>query len=642
MPCSSTNRQGKKGTAQFAVVSPFLVAIAVAAVQSWLSRLCCCCNNTGKNWWCWYYHDFSNVVAASAFLYTGSVQRRNSNTRNSKESSSLGIGTSSCSAPPSFVLSSLSAPPSYFNNYGPVVTTSTSRHHRQGVKIFCSSCLGATATRTKKHYNENKPSFSLRPFLSFSAYSSSSSSGLFLAYKNAGDTGHHDISNSSSTPEDDNDNDTTNTRTNMMNSMYHTLPRLYVGRESLVITTSTTVDSSPLDEPKYGNEDDIGDSGTVTAPCIVDHDDDFWLQRHLEECQLASPQMSSILTENAIVSLSAKQSHYLSKVMRLLSKPSKSNGNVLLRVFDGANCEWLCRVVMQELPEMKEIHDKNKTKRLYNRQSRRGELLRVQCIQQLRPQIEHNDKTLEAPWLFFAPIKSKRMRLIIEKCTELGVGMFCPIVTEFTDSTAVAAYSSMIGRVEHGEEQDQVSNDSILYHGVSTKRKKSNDGGESAERLFLIASEAAEQCERLNVPRFVNLLEGQTATSTTTATTAQGTMITFKIFLEMWNQQRPDASEMTNSNPRVLLVCRERTKERHNDVYSLLEAMDRVSSWNKKVAFLIGPEGGWSPEEESMLDQYCKKYPHSIMGVTLGSNVLRTETASILAIGSFSLWCDVE
>jgi Uncharacterized protein conserved in bacteria len=462
-----------------------------------------------------------------------------------------------------------------------------------------------------------------------------------------GDTGHHDISNSS-TPEDDKEddtndnNDTTNARTNMMNSMYHTLPRLYVGRESLVISTSTTVDSSALDEPKYGDEDDIEDSRTVTAPCIDHDDEDSWLQRHLEEYQLASFQMSFVLTENAIVSLSAKQSHYLSKVMRVLSKPSKSNGNVLLRVFDGANGEWLCRVVMQELPEMKELHDKKKIKRLHNRQSRRGEPLRIQCIQQLRPQIEQNDKTLEAPWLFFAPIKSKRMRLIIEKCTELGVGMFCPVVTEFTDSTAVAAYSSMIGRMDYGEEQEQVSNDSILYHGASTKRKKSNDGGESAERLFLIASEAAEQCERLNVPRFVNLLDGQTATAATTATTVQGTMITFNKFLEIWNQQRPDASEMTNRNPRVLLVCRERTKERHNEVYSLLDAMDRVSSWNKKVAFLVGPEGGWSPEEESMLDQYCEKYPQSIMGVTLGSNVLRTETASILAIGSFSLWCDVE
>jgi 16S rRNA (uracil1498-N3)-methyltransferase len=68
--------------------------------------------------------------------------------------------------------------------------------------------------------------------------------------------------------------------------------------------------------------------------------------------------------------------------------------------------------------------------------------------------------------------------------------------------------------------------------------------------------------------------------------------------------------------------------------------MDRVAAWNKNVAFLVGPEGGWSPEEDSLLDRCCEDYPKSIMSVTLGSNVLRTETASILAVGSFSLWFD--
>jgi 16S rRNA (uracil1498-N3)-methyltransferase len=411
------------------------------------------------------------------------------------------------------------------------------------------------------------------------------------------------------------------------------------------------------------------DVAAATVATTLDNDDNapniareeqlesLLLQQNLER-QLASSQSvtvtgsstmslsTSLLETDAILSLSTKQTHYLAKVMRILSKP-KNNQNVLLRVFDGINGEWLCRVIPESSCTSNDAYttttpssstsgtSKSRKKSFSSNQSRNRSSLRIQCIQQLRPQIQQ-DEMPETPWLIFAPIKSKRMRLIIEKCTELGVGMFCPVVTEYTDSTAVAAYSAMIGGVELGEdgkchnEHDFITNnhDSILYHGGSTsasasaKKQKSTDG--ESERLFVIACEAAEQCERLTIPKFVNLLEGQTP----------GMIITLHKFLTKWNQRQEE-----ENNPRVLLVCRERSKERNN-AYSLLEAMDRVAAWNKNVAFLVGPEGGWSPEEDSLLDRCCEDYPKSIMSVTLGSNVLRTETASILAVGSFSLWFD--
>lgn len=43
---------------------------------------------------------------------------------------------------------------------------------------------------------------------------------------------------------------------------------------------------------------------------------------------------------------------------------------------------------------------------------------------------------------------------------------------------------------------------------------------------------------------------------------------------------------------------------------------------------LVGPEGGWSPLEEEWFDSESKIVP-----VSLGSNVLRAETAAILAVG---------
>ena len=56
---------------------------------------------------------------------------------------------------------------------------------------------------------------------------------------------------------------------------------------------------------------------------------------------------------------------------------------------------------------------------------------------------------------------------------------------------------------------------------------------------------------------------------------------------------------------------------------------------NKKVAFMIGPEGGWSLEEEDLFDNVCNE--QSVRCVSLGSSVLRAETACMIAVGAWSL-----
>jgi 16S rRNA (uracil1498-N3)-methyltransferase len=45
------------------------------------------------------------------------------------------------------------------------------------------------------------------------------------------------------------------------------------------------------------------------------------------------------------------------------------------------------------------------------------------------------------------------------------------------------------------------------------------------------------------------------------------------------------------------------------------------------VLLLIGPEGGFSPEEEQLAQE------HGFLPVGLGPRVLRAETAAILAVG---------
>ncbi|MDR2682108.1 MAG: RsmE family RNA methyltransferase [Holosporaceae bacterium] len=52
----------------------------------------------------------------------------------------------------------------------------------------------------------------------------------------------------------------------------------------------------------------------------------------------------------------------------------------------------------------------------------------------------------------------------------------------------------------------------------------------------------------------------------------------------------------------------------------------------RKVAFLVGPEGGFSPEELKMMDKY-----DFIKKITLGKNIFRSETAAIAFMAVWNL-----
>ncbi len=56
-----------------------------------------------------------------------------------------------------------------------------------------------------------------------------------------------------------------------------------------------------------------------------------------------------------------------------------------------------------------------------------------------------------------------------------------------------------------------------------------------------------------------------------------------------------------------------------------LKTILRMKQWNS-VAFCIGPEGGWTSDEESQFSRY------QFRPVSLGTHILRTETAAIAAL----------
>ena len=162
-------------------------------------------------------------------------------------------------------------------------------------------------------------------------------------------------------------------------------------------------------------------------------------------------------------------------------------------------------------------------------------------------------KQLAAPhpcpdvWLAFAAIKNKS-ELVVEKATELGVREIHPIVTQHS----------------------VVKNINI-------------------EKLRAHAIEAAEQCERHDVPTIVphkNLGS----------------------FLDTFPKDRTllYGDESGNGKP-------------------LPEALDGIGG--KKTAMLIGPEGGFSEEEKSRL----RALPF-VRPLSLGPRILRAETAALAAV----------
>ncbi len=146
----------------------------------------------------------------------------------------------------------------------------------------------------------------------------------------------------------------------------------------------------------------------------------------------------------------------------------------------------------------------------------------------------------QASWLAFAPLKHDPMTVLIEKATELGVTDLQPILTERTNTQRI-----------------------------------------NLERLQKNAIEAAQQCERLDVP-----------------------IIHQPLPLGVFLQKLPEAVHW----------------------YAAIERSDEdVINLTHPAGFLVGPEGGWSESEKLILKKRVAR-------LSLGRNILRAETAAILCL----------
>tara|TARA_B100001027_G_scaffold162069_1_gene114671 strand:- start:387 stop:1106 length:720 start_codon:yes stop_codon:yes gene_type:complete len=147
--------------------------------------------------------------------------------------------------------------------------------------------------------------------------------------------------------------------------------------------------------------------------------------------------------------------------------------------------------------------------------------------------------------LFFSPIKRSPMEFMVQKCTEIGVTSFQPVLMERTNN------------------------------------KKIN-----LDRLKLISIEACEQSSRGNLPSFNNL-------------------ISFSKMIKTMSYDK-------------IIFC---SLEKNTSVINKINL-----SLNESIGIIIGPEGDFSPNEMTDLGSIKNS-----VQVTLGSNILKSETAGIVA-----------
>ncbi len=154
-------------------------------------------------------------------------------------------------------------------------------------------------------------------------------------------------------------------------------------------------------------------------------------------------------------------------------------------------------------------------------------------------------------WLIFAPIKLYRLNITIQKAVELGVSKFIPCKTEFSNF------------------------DKLNY-----------------KNLELNAIEAAQQCERLDIPKIEKIID-----------------------LNSFLKDFPD--------DRALIFC----DESNSHLPSIYDVIKSKLNFYSKWSVIIGPEGGFSTHEKNMLMKH-----KNVLRVSLGKRILRSDTAAISSL----------
>jgi 16S rRNA (uracil1498-N3)-methyltransferase len=196
-------------------------------------------------------------------------------------------------------------------------------------------------------------------------------------------------------------------------------------------------------------------------------------------------------------------------------------------------------------------------------------------------------------WVLFSPLKRQATDWLVEKATELGAAALQPVMMRRTVADHVRA-----------------------------------------DRLISIAREAAEQTERLDIPdiRAAQPLAGALA---------QWDLKRPLIYCDEQGEAAPLLEALlllfpsegeADRAPRGTAGAQVRRVQANGALSPLSSARrdDRSPSGGgapRKLALLIGPEGGFDPEERATLRSH-----DFVMPVSLGPRILRAETAAVAAL----------
>ena len=127
------------------------------------------------------------------------------------------------------------------------------------------------------------------------------------------------------------------------------------------------------------------------------------------------------ISSNLIIYLKNKQHHFVKNVMRI-------KVNDTINVFDGISGEWTSKVISI---------------------NRENTVLRI----------DKNIKNMQSStdlWLIFAPIKQHRMRIAIQKATEIGVSKIIPCRTEYTNIKNINPNKLYENAIEASEQSERL------------------------------------------------------------------------------------------------------------------------------------------------------------------------------------------
>eukprot|EP01040_Poterioochromonas_malhamensis_P004549 gene4549-4877_t len=266
--------------------------------------------------------------------------------------------------------------------------------------------------------------------------------------------------------------------------------------------------------------------------------------------------------------------HYMGTVIRL--KPG-----LQIRIFNENDGEFVCEVTGS-------IDSSSR-----NRRSK--DSIRLEVLANTR-EPDTNQRNLIEVELLFSPIRKENTKLLLEKCTELGVKQFRPIITQNCQHEKLFKHSDTLP--QSSKKGVKVINEEDIPRDLQTFQN--------------ILIQSCEQSERMTIPKILPLL-------------------TLSQLIQL---RKGHTSLERQSNP--LFVCRERSMSSPPILSALKEHFPSSTSSTPTpitVSLFVGPEGGFQEEEFNQLSSICRF-------ISLGNNVLKAETAGITAISTTQHFID--